>query len=80
MCLTVLNLKFINLTLHIDDLVLQVAEEKGIRFDGTDEENEAARNVLTEIIDETMAKFLEMGKEITVQFDFSKRTATVLKL
>ena len=78
--MTVLNLKFINLTLDIDDLVLQVAEEKGIRFDGTDEENEAARNVLTEIIDETMAKFLEMGKEITVQFDFSKRTATVLKL
>lgn len=78
--MTILNLKFINLTLDIDDLVTQVAEEKGVKFDGTDEENEAARNVLTEIIDETMARFLEMGKEVTVQFDFSKRTATVLKL
>lgn len=78
--MTILNLKFINLTLDIDDLVTQVAEEKGVKFDGTDEENEAARNVLTEIIDETMAKFLEMGKEVTIQFDFNKRTATVLKL
>ena len=78
--MTILNLKFINLTLDIDDLVTQVAEEKGVKFDGTDEENEAARNVLTEVIDETMAKFLEMGKEITVQFDLVKRTATVLKL
>lgn len=78
--MTVLSLKFTNTSLDIDDLVNKVAESKGIQFNGTDEENEVSRAVLAEIIDDTFAKFLSMGSELTIDFDLNKRTAVVAKL
>jgi len=76
-----LDIQFKNPNLDLDSLVAQLKSQKGLDTEeGTLEEKEAVRQVLEDMVDSALAKFLDMAETITVRFDFTKRTATVLPL